>query len=86
MTLGLKSQQDKYDYPHIVDKEGEWEWLRGLSEGHTEIPSSGSVSQSTLSLITSHSFLQQILHKVKMKRIQDYFLIISVWFFQLHTD
>ena len=47
---------------------------------HKKVQTLRSISLSTLPLII---LLQQIFHKVKMKRIQDYFLIISVYFFPI---
>lgn len=76
MALGLKTQQDVYDCPHIIDKDTKSK--RDL-EPFPKAIQKNSKSKIHLSLyITSHNFLQQILHKVKMKRIQDFSLIFSV--------
>ena len=72
MTLVFTPQHGKYDSPHIIDKKCRQIW-RPFQRPHKD-----SKSKIFLILcITSYNFLQQILHKVKMKRIHDCFLVIS---------
>lgn len=71
MTLVFTTQHGKYDSPHIIDKKLRAIW-RSFQRPHKD-----SKSKIFLILcITSHNFLQQILHKLKMKRIHDCFLVI----------
>ena len=71
IMLVFTTQHDKYDSPHVIDKKLRKIW-RPFQRPHKD-----SKSKIFLALcITSHNFLQQILHEVKMKRIHDYFLVI----------